>query len=132
MIIGVAREIKKDESRVALTPAGTEMLRKSGHTVWVEDNAGAGSGFPNESYVKAGAEVIMEKKLLFEKADMIMKVKEPLPPEYGLFRPGQILFTYLHLAPELELTRSLLEKKVIGIAYETIEGPSHTLPLLSP
>jgi len=132
MIIGVVKEIKKDEDRVALTPAGTEMLRKSGHTVWVEDNAGAGSGFPNESYVKAGAEVVIDKKLLFEKAEMIMKVKEPLPPEYGLFHPGQILFTYLHLAPELELTRSLLEKKVIGIAYETIEGPDHALPLLSP
>jgi alanine dehydrogenase len=132
MIIGIAKEIKKDESRVALTPAGTEMLRKAGHTVWIEDNAGAGSGFLNESYAKAGAEIVVEKKRLFEKAEMIMKVKEPLPPEYGLFHPGQILFTYLHLAPELDLTRSLLEKKVIGIAYETIEGPNHTLPLLAP
>jgi alanine dehydrogenase len=132
MIIGIAKEIMKDESRVALTPAGTEMLRKAGHTIWIEDNAGAGSGFLNESYVKAGAEIVIDRKRLFEKAEMIMKVKEPLPPEYGLFQPGQILFTYLHLAPELDLTRSLLEKKVIGIAYETIEGPSHTLPLLSP
>jgi alanine dehydrogenase len=111
MIIGIAKEIKKDESRVALTPAGTEMLRKAGHIVWIEDNAGTGSGFLNESYAKAGAEIVVGKKRLFEKAEMIMKVKEPLPPEYGLFHPGQILFTYLHLAPELDLTRSLLEKK---------------------
>lgn len=93
MIIGVVKEIKKDENRVALTPAGTEMPRKARHTIWVEDNAGAGSGFLNESYVKAGAEIVIDKKRLFENAEMIMKVKEPLPPEYGLLQPRQILFT---------------------------------------
>jgi alanine dehydrogenase len=132
MIIGVAKEIKNNENRVALTPAGTEMLRKAGHKVLVEDKAGAGSGFPDEIYIKAGAEIVADKNLLFEKAEMIMKVKEPLPSEYVLFHNGQILFTYLHLAPEPELTRALLARKVTGIAYETIEGPNHTLPLLSP
>jgi alanine dehydrogenase len=98
----------------------------------VEENAGLGSGFANESYVKAGGKILTDKKRLFEDAEMIMKVKEPLPLEYDLFHPGQILFAYLHLAPEPELTQALLKKKVIGIAYETIEGPNRTLPLLSP
>lgn len=132
MIIGVPKEIKKDENRIALTPAGTEMMNRAGHTVLLEENAGLGSGFSNEDYMKAGAQIISAKRSLFEKAEMIMKVKEPLPPEYDLFRRGQILFTYLHLAPEPQLTRALLEKGVIGIAYETIEGPGHCLPLLSP
>ncbi|MCX5905986.1 MAG: alanine dehydrogenase [Deltaproteobacteria bacterium] len=132
MIIGVVKEIKNNENRVALTPAGTEMLCKAGHSVLVEDKAGAGSGFLNENYVQAGGKIFTDKKRLFEKSEMIMKVKEPLPPEYEGFHNGQILFTYLHLAPEPELTRALLDKKVIGIAYETIEGPNHTLPLLSP
>ncbi|MCX7779561.1 MAG: alanine dehydrogenase [Negativicutes bacterium] len=132
MIIGVAKEIKNNENRVALTPAGTEMLKKSGHTVLVEKDAGAGSGFSDESYAAAGAQIISDKSALFERAEMIMKVKEPLPPEYGLFHEGQILFTYLHLAPEPELTRALLAKKVVGIAYETIEDARHSLPLLTP
>ena len=132
MIIGTVREIKNNENRVALTPAGTEMLRKAGHRVLVEQNAGVGSGFSDDSYRKAGAEIMTAKQQLFAEADMIMKVKEPLPPEYDLFHENQILFTYLHLAPEPELTRALLAKKVIGIAYETIECPNHTLPLLAP
>ena len=131
MIIGVAKEIKNNENRVALTPAGTEALRRAGHTVLIEATAGVGSGFSDESYVKAGGEIIADKKALFDKSDMIMKVKEPLAPEYDLFHEGQILFTYLHLAPEPELTSALLKKKVIGIAYETIER-GRTLPLLSP
>ncbi|SMC95642.1 alanine dehydrogenase [Sporomusa malonica] len=131
MIIGVAKEIKNNENRVALTPAGTETLKKAGHTVLVEQSAGVGSGFSDESYVKAGAQIIADKKELFDKSEMIMKVKEPLAPEYALFHEGQILFTYLHLAPEPELTEALLAKKVIGIAYETIER-HHTLPLLTP
>jgi alanine dehydrogenase len=117
---------------VALTPAGTETLTKAGHTVLVEQNAGLGSGFSNEDYQKAGAEIIADKKALFDRAGMIMKVKEPLPPEYDLFHEGQILFTYLHLAPEPELAKALLAKKVVGIAYETIEGPHRSLPLLAP
>ena len=132
MIIGVAKEIKNNENRVGLTPAGAEALRKAGHTVLIEQDAGIGSGFSNESYQKAGGVLIEDKRSLFDKAEMIIKVKEPLPSEYDLFHEGQILYTYLHLAPEPELTKSLLAKKVVGIAYETIEGPNHTLPLLSP
>lgn len=132
MIIGVAKEIKNNENRVALTPAGAEMLRQAGHTVLVEKNAGLGSGFSDESYLKAGAQIICDKKQLFDQSEMIMKVKEPLAPEYELFHEGQILFTYLHLAPEPELTKALLEKKVVGIAYETIEGAHRSLPLLTP
>ncbi len=132
MIIGVPREIKNNENRVALTPAGAETLRQAGHQVLIEKNAGAGSFFVDESYQKAGAEILKDKRQLFERAEMIMKVKEPLPEEYDLFRKNQILFAYLHLAPEPELTRVLIEKKVIAIAYETIEGPNQTLPLLSP
>ncbi|QJW48017.1 alanine dehydrogenase [bacterium BFN5] len=132
MIVGVVKEIKNNENRVGLTPAGTEALRKAGHTVLVEQNAGIGSGFSNESYEKAGAQIIADKKALFDKSDMIIKVKEPLAAEYDLFHEGQILFTYLHLAPEPELTKALLEKKVIGIAYETIVGRNNSLPLLSP
>lgn len=131
MIIGVAKEIKNNENRVALTPAGTFALKKAGHTVLIEENAGIGSGFSNESYKEAGAQIIADKKALFDQSEMLMKVKEPLAAEYDLFHEGQILFTYLHLAPEPELTKALLAKKVIGIAYETIER-NRTLPLLTP
>lgn len=132
MIIGVAKEIKNNENRVALTAAGTEALRKAGHTVLVEYGAGVGSGIADEAYVQAGAEIIKDKKQLFDRSEMIMKVKEPLKAEYDLFHEGQVLFTYLHLAPEPELTRALLKDKVIGIAYETIEGQNQSLPLLAP
>ena len=132
MIIGVAKEIKNNENRVALTPAGAEMLCGAGHRVLVEQGAGLGSGFADDSYTSYGAEIIADKKQLFDLSDMIMKVKEPLPPEYDLFHAGQILFTYLHLAPEPELTHALLKAKVTGIAYETIENPDHSLPLLIP
>ena len=132
MIIGVAKEIKDNENRVALTPGGAEVLRGAGHRVLVEKGAGLGSGFADESYASYGAEIIADKKKLFDQPDMIMKVKEPLPPEYGLFHAGQILFTYLHLAPEPELTEALLKAKVTGIAYETIENPDRSLPLLIP
>ena len=131
MIIGVAKEIKNNENRVALTPAGTESLKKAGHSVLVEKGAGSGSGFSDDSYAAAGADIVADKRALFNEAEMIMKVKEPLKPEYDFFHAGQILFTYLHLAPEPELTKALLAKKVIGIAYETIER-NHTLPLLTP
>ncbi|HMM22705.1 MAG TPA: alanine dehydrogenase [Selenomonadales bacterium] len=132
MIIGVAKEIKNNENRVGLTPAGVEALRKAGHRVLVEYNAGIGSGISDEAYQQAGAEIIKDKKQLFDTSEMIIKVKEPLEPEYNLFHEGQILFTYLHLAPEPELTKALLQHKVVGIAYETIEGANHSLPLLSP
>ncbi|EAX47343.1 alanine dehydrogenase [Thermosinus carboxydivorans Nor1] len=132
MIIGVAKEIKNNENRVALTPAGVQTLKAHGHTVLIEASAGVGSGFADAEYRQAGAEIVGDKQALFDRADMIMKVKEPLPPEYDLFHEGQILFTYLHLAAEPALTQALLTKKVIGIAYETIEGPNRTLPLLAP
>lgn len=132
MIIGVAKEIKNNENRVGLTPAGTDVLCKSGHTVLIEKGAGEGSSFSDAAYEKAGAKIIADKKELFDRSEMIIKVKEPLASEYGLFHQGQILFTYLHLAPEPELTQALLAKKVTGIAYETIVGRNNTLPLLSP
>lgn len=132
MIIGVAKEIKNNENRVALTPAGAETLKAAGHSVLIEAGAGLGSGFPDAAYEKAGGRIIQDKQQLFAEAEMIMKVKEPLASEYGLFRENQILFTYLHLAPEPEMAKALLERKIIGIAYETIEGPNKSLPLLTP
>lgn len=132
MIIGVAKEIKNNENRVGLTPAGAETLKAAGHTVLVEAGAGIGSGISDADYEKAGAQIIADKRQLFDRAEMIIKVKEPLPAEYDLFHNGQILFTYLHLAPEPALTKALLDKKVVGIAYETIEGPNRSLPLLTP
>lgn len=131
MIIGVPKEIKNNENRVALTPAGVTALRNAGHSVVIENNAGVGSGISNEAYQTAGAKILSTAKDVFDQADMIIKVKEPIPPEYDLFKTGQILFTYLHLAPEPELTKKLLEKRVTGIAYETIEV-DHALPLLVP
>ena len=132
MIIGVPKEIKNNEARVGLTPAGAEALCKSGHTVLMEKSAGLGSGFSDAAYEATGAKIISDKKALFDRAEMIIKVKEPVEPEYNLFHEGQVLFTYLHLAPEPELTQALLKDKVIGIAYETIVGRNNTLPLLSP
>lgn len=132
MIIGVAKEIKNNENRIGLTPAGSEALIRAGHTVLVEKNGGVGSGFSDESYIATGAKIIDDKKALFDQSDMIVKVKEPLASEYDLFHEGQILFTYLHLAPEPELTKALLRHKVVGIAYETIVGRNRSLPLLSP
>lgn len=132
MIVGVPKEIKNNENRVALTPAGVEALRKAGHQVVIENNAGVGSGISNEEYIAAGAEILATPTEVFGTADMIMKVKEPLPAEYDLFKDGQLLFTYLHLAPEPELTAALLKKNVVGIAYETVQPTDGTLPLLSP
>lgn len=132
MIIGVAKEIKNNETRVGLTPAGADALCKAGHTVMIEKGAGIGCGFSDESYQETGGLIITDKKTLFDKTEMIIKVKEPLEAEYELFHEGQILYTYLHLAPEPKLAQALLEKKVVGIAYETIVGRNNTLPLLSP
>lgn len=133
MIIGVAKEIKNNENRVGLTPAGAEALVQAGHEVWLEKAAGIGSGFADEEYTAVGAKIEADKKALFDRSDMIIKVKDPLAPEYDLFHEGQILFTYLHLAPEPELTAALLKHKVTGIAYETIRGrDGRSLPLLAP
>jgi len=131
MIIGVPKEIKEQEQRVALLPSGTTQLTKHGHSVLVERNAGFGSGYPDEDYVKAGAEIVEQAKEVFARADMIVKVKEPLKAEFPLLRRGQILFTYLHLAASKSLTEALLKSGVTGLAYETIQV-DHRLPLLEP
>lgn len=133
MIVGVAKEIKNNENRVGLTPAGADSLVKAGHKVFIEKSAGLGSGFSDENYISVGAEIISDKKKIFDESEMIVKVKEPLKSEYELFHENQILFTYLHLAPEPELTNALLQKKVVGIAYETVTGrDGKSLPLLAP
>ncbi|WEG13887.1 alanine dehydrogenase [Pullulanibacillus sp. KACC 23026] len=131
MRIGVPKEIKNNENRVALTPAGTVHLVKTGHQVFVETNAGLGSGFSDEEYQAAGAAIVSTPEEAWSQ-EMVMKVKEPLPEEYDYFYEGLILFTYLHLAPEPELTRALTEKKVVGIAYETVQLQNGSLPLLTP
>ncbi|MBC2724030.1 alanine dehydrogenase [Desulfosporosinus sp.] len=132
MIVGIIKEIKNNENRVAITPAGVEAMTKAGHEVIIENEAGTGSRISNEHFIAAGAKIIPSPEEVFQRADMIMKVKEPQPQEYDLFREGQILFTYLHLAPEPELTQALINKKVVGIAYETIQLDNGTLPLLTP
>jgi alanine dehydrogenase len=132
MIIGVPREIKDNEARVGITPAGVKALTESGHTVLVETEAGSQSGFPDAEYQNAGAEIVGEAGYAWGKADMVVKVKEPIEKEYVFFREGLVLFTYLHLAPLPGLTDKLLESKVIGIAYETVRDRQRTLPLLTP
>jgi alanine dehydrogenase len=130
MIIGVPKEIKNNENRVALTPGGVSQLISNGHRVLVETGAGLGSGFENEAYESAGAEIIADPKQVWD-AEMVMKVKEPLPEEYVYFRKGLVLFTYLHLAAEPELAQALKDKGVTAIAYETV-SEGRTLPLLTP
>lgn len=132
MIIGVPKEIKISENRVGMTEAGVRQLVKEGHTLFVEKDAGVGSGITNQQYEKAGATILDTKKEVYAKADMIVKVKEPLPDEYDLMRENQILYTYLHLAAEPKLTRVLCERKVKAVAYETIQNPDRSLPLLVP
>ena len=132
MIIGLPKEIKDNEYRVGLTPAGVRALKDAGHEVRVETSAGAGSGFEDSLYERAGGSIIGSADQVWSAAEMIVKVKEPIAPEYPLMRDGQLLFTYLHLAPDRELTRQLIERKVTGIAYETITDRRGTLPLLIP
>lgn len=132
MIIGVPKEIKDHEFRVGLTPGGARVLAQAGHRVLVEGGAGVGSGLDDAQYKAAGAEVTSDKKALFERADLVVKVKEPLEPEYPLFRKGQALFTYLHLAADRRLTEALLERQVFALAYETVERPDRSLPILQP
>ena len=131
MIIGVPKETKEQEQRVALLPSAVNQLTRHGHSVLVEKNAGAGSGYPDETYAKAGAEIVDQAKAVFSRADMIVKVKEPLEAEFPLLRRGQILFTYLHLAASKPLTEALLKSGVTGVAYETIQV-GNRLPLLEP
>lgn len=132
VIIGIPREIKNNENRVAITPAGVHALIGAGHVVHVETSAGLGSGFTDDSYKQAGAEIVASAKDVWKQADMIMKVKEPLPSEYEFFRSNLTLFTYLHLAPEPELTKTLVDTGVTAVAYETVQLPDRSLPLLSP
>ena len=132
MIVGVPKEIKDNEARVGITPAGAKALCEAGHTVLVETQAGAGSGFPDQEYQNAGAEIVAEAGYAWGKSDMVVKVKEPIEKEYVFFREGLVLFTYLHLAPLPALTDKLLAEKVIGIAYETVRDRRGGLPLLMP
>ena len=132
MIVGVLKEIKAEENRVCMTPAGVEILRQNGHTVLVEKKAGMGSGFNNNAYKNAGAEIINTPQEIFDRAEMVMHVKEPLPAEYDLIHKDQIVFTYLHLAAAEELTHVLIKSDSINIAYETIQKPDGSLPLLTP
>lgn len=132
MIIGVPKELKQGENRVAMTPAGVEELTAAGHELIVQRGAGVGSGIPDEQYEAAGATVVDETGDVYERAEMIVKVKEPEPHELVWLRPKQILFTYLHLAAHPEVTRALAEAGVTGIAYETVQLPDGTLPLLTP
>jgi len=132
MIIGILKEIKTEEHRVSMTPAGVEVMKHNGHTVLVEKNAGMDSGFDDTAYFAAGAEIADMPDEIYERADMVMHVKEPLPSEYALIREGQIIFTYLHLAASEELTQVLIQFRSINIAYETIQKADGSLPLLTP
>lgn len=132
MKIGLPKEIKKQEYRVGLTPLSAKEYIDHGHPVIVETGAGEGSGFSDEEYKSQGCKISADRKALYDEADMIVKVKEPLPEEYGLLREGQILYTYLHLAASKELTEEMLKRKVKGVAYETVMESDGSLPLLIP
>jgi len=132
MIIGILKEIKNQENRVCMTPAGVDMMKSNGHTVYVETSAGSGSGFEDSQYIEAGATILDTPKEVYDIADMVMHVKEPQPSEFEMIKKGQIVFTYLHLAADQALTSALLETGSIGIAYETIEDNKGGLPLLAP
>ena len=132
MKIGLPKEIKDNEYRVGLTPAGVQALKDAGHELFVQKTAGEGSGFSDEQYVNAGATMLETADEVWQTGDMIVKVKEPIAPEYPRMREDQLLFTYLHLAPEFELTKQMMERKVTGVAYETITDKKGTLPLLTP
>jgi alanine dehydrogenase len=132
VIVGVPKETKPQEHRVALTPSGTHAFVGKGHRVLMQQGAGAGAGFPDEDYVRAGAEIVPAAEEVFRRGELILKVKEPLEPEYGWLRAGQILFTYLHIAPDPRLGRALIESGVTAVAYETVQLPDGKLPLLVP
>jgi alanine dehydrogenase len=132
MIVGVPKEIKNNEYRVALVPSGAEALVEDGHTVLVETGAGLGTQIEDSEYREAGATIVGSDREVFAQADMIMKVKEPMEPEYDLLRPGQIVFTYFHFAANEELTKAMVKSEAVCVAYETIQLPDKTLPLLTP
>ena len=132
MIIGVPKEIKEGEKRVGMIPQGVDALVAHGHRVLVEKWAGIGSGFSDEEYREAGATLVERAKDVWAEAEMMVKVKEPLEPEISFMRPGQILFTYLHLAADRELTLKLMERRIVAIGYETVQTQDGSLPLLRP
>lgn len=132
MIIGVPKEIKNNENRVALTPAGVAEFRKNGHTVYLQTNAGVGSGFSDEDYAAAGATILQTIEEIYAIAEMVCKVKEPIESEYKLIKKGQLLFTYFHFASSEPLTHAMVDRKAICLAYETVEKPDRSLPLLVP
>lgn len=132
MIIGIPKEIKSNENRVSLVPVGAQTLKQHGHTVLVEEHAGVGSGFDDESYVRAGAQIVATPQEIYSRADMIMKVKEPLSSEYGYIRAGQIVFTYFHFASSRGLTDAMMASRCVAIAYETVQRSDGSLPLLIP
>ena len=132
MIVGILKEIKTEENRVCMTPAGVEVMTANGHRLLVEKAAGTGSGFSDDDYQKAGAQLVDAPAEIFQKSDMVMHVKEPLPAEYDMIREGQIVFTYLHLAADERQTRALIKSKAVCIGYETIQKPDGSLPLLTP
>jgi len=132
MIVGILKEIKIQENRVCMTPAGAEIMKMKGHQVLVEKSAGIGSGFDDAAYAAAGAELVATPQEIYARADMVMHVKEPQPSEYEMLREGQIVFTYLHLAAAEELTRAMTKSGCIGVAYETIQKADGSLPLLTP
>ncbi|PCJ20390.1 MAG: alanine dehydrogenase [Candidatus Cloacimonadota bacterium] len=132
MIIGIPKEIKNNENRVGLVPGNVNQLVHSGHTVYVQETAGIGTGFSDQDYIDAGAKMLSSIQEIYAISDMIIKVKEPIQPEYNLLKENQILFTYLHLAADEKLTKVLLDRKIIGIAYETVTDNKGGLPLLNP
>ena len=132
MIIGIPKEIKNNENRVSMTPAGVQQLVKHGHTVIVQKTAGLGSGIPDDDYVAVGAKMIDTIEEVYAQAEMIIKVKEPIEPEYKLVRKGQLLFTYLHFASCEPLTKAMIDSGAVCLAYETVETADHALPMLIP
>ena len=132
MIVGILKEIKAEENRVAMTPAGVEVMKQNGHTVLVEKSAGEASGFTDTAYAEAGAEIAGDPADIYQRADMIMHIKEPQPAEYDLIREGQILFAYFHFAASEKMTRAIMKTNAVAIAYETVKGPDGSLPLLKP
>jgi alanine dehydrogenase len=132
MIIGVPREIKPDENRVGFVPGAVAQFKKHGHTILIEQNAGKGSGFPDSAYADSGAEIVATAADVYGRADMIVKVKEPIEPEYGLIRKGQVLFTYFHFAASRTLTDAIIRSACVAIAYETVQKSDGSLPLLIP
>ena len=132
MKVGIPKEFKNNENRVGMTPAGAAELTRRGHEVFVQHTAGEGSGFPDDEYIKAGASILPTAADVYREADMIVKVKEPIEPEYKLVRKGQLLFTYFHFACERELTDAMLKSGAVCLAYETVQLPNGSLPLLQP